>query len=175
MPEGYLQDNEAKNIKKCNDTNFKFYFDVERNKTICFKYDYDCPYGYSIFNSSNNECIQSLIFNTHLYNFKYSNYSYEDLLKIIIPELINNYNGASNVIIRKDNINFQITSEDNEIKTVKGLFTNKNNLSVIDLADCEQLLRSANNIDPNIPLIILKAEKSSNNIAEKDVQYEVYN
>ena len=49
LPEGYLQDNEAKNIIKCNETNYKFYFDIERNKTICFKYDYDCPYGYSNF------------------------------------------------------------------------------------------------------------------------------
>ena len=36
LQKGYFQDNEAGIIFKCNNTKSKNYFDIERNKTICF-------------------------------------------------------------------------------------------------------------------------------------------
>ena len=61
------------------------------------------------------------------------------------------------------------------MKLLKGLAVNKLNLSIIDLGDCERSLRDSYNINENIPLIILKAEKPTLIISEKSVQYEVYN
>ena len=173
LPEGYLQDNEAKNILRCNETNHKFYYDIERNKTICFKYEYDCPYGYSNFNNLTKECLQSLFFNTIIYD--YSNFTNEGILSLIVKDIIKNYNEKNNIIKGNNNIFFQITSGENEMKLLKGLAVNKLNLSIIDLGDCERSLRDSYNINENIPLIILKAEKPTLIISEKSVQYEVYN
>ena len=175
LPEGYYQDNEAKNIFRCNDTKTKFYFDVERNKTICFKYDYECPFGYTNFNSSTNECLQTLVFNTVEYDLRDSNITNEEILSSIVHDMIENYNGKNNIIQAKDNFTFQVTSEENEMKSMKGITINKFNSSNIELGDCEKTLRENYVIDDNIPLILLKVEKESTIISEKDVQYEVYN
>ena len=175
LPQGYFQDNELENIMKCNSNNSKFYYDIERNKTICFKYDYDCPYGYSNFNQSNNECILTIIFNTVILDLKDSNYTNDYIISSMIPNLIENFNNKSNVIVAKDNFTFQITSIENEINSLKKITDNKNNLSIIDIGDCENTLRIAYDIDENIPLIILKSEKVSSVISEKALQYEIYN
>ena len=175
LQEGYLQDNEEQKFIKCNKTNSKFYFDVERNKRICFKYDYGCPYGYTKFNSSTNECEQTLNFNTINFDFTNSNYSNDDLLNKIIPYYIENYDGKSNVFEGKDNVIFQITSDENELKSFRGINDNKHNLSVIDLANCEKIIRETYDLNDTVPLIILKYEKRSSIITERSVQYEVYN
>ena len=98
LAEGYFQDNELEKIIKCNDTNSKFYYDIERNKTICFKYLYNCPYGYSNFNATTNECERTFNFNTIIHDLKESNYTNEYILSHIIPEFIKNYDGKNNVI-----------------------------------------------------------------------------
>ena len=175
LPKGYLHDVENEIIIECNKTNSKFYFDVERNKTICFKYDYNCPYGYSDFNPINNECIQTLIFNTIIYDYKDSNFTNDYILSSLVPSLIENYNGKSNVIETKDNFTFQITTSENEMSSMKSITDNKCKLSIIDFLDCEKTLRDTYDIDDNIPLIILKSEKVSSIISEKSLQYEVYN
>ena len=57
VPEGFFIDKENNdNLVECNDTNSKFYFDLEKNKKICFKITYDCPPDYHYFNISTNEC-----------------------------------------------------------------------------------------------------------------------
>ena len=45
---------------------------------------------------------------------------------------------------------------------------------MIDLGNCETLLKQKNHIDENIPLIILKFEKLTSVASEKNVQYEIY-
>ena len=47
-------------------------------------------------------------------------------------------------------------------------------MSIINLKECETLLKTTYNIDPNDPLIILKLEKITKVAKEKDVQYEIY-
>ena len=47
-------------------------------------------------------------------------------------------------------------------------------LSVLNLKGCENILRDNNGINPDDTLIILKIEKNSENIKEKNIQYEVY-
>ena len=52
---------------------------------------------------------------------------------------------------------------------------NNNNLSVINLGNCETILKKENNINENIPLIILQFEKADTIPSNKNIQYEVYN
>ena len=47
-------------------------------------------------------------------------------------------------------------------------------MSIIDLKDCENLLKEAYNISEDDPLVILKFEKTTGVASEKNVQYEVY-
>ena len=175
LPKGYFQDNEEQKFIKCNNTNSKHYFDIERNKTICFKLDYDCPYGYKHYNTTTNECKQSVIFNSILYDYKNSNYSNNDILGQLIPNFIENYDGKSNIIEGKNNTRFQLTTEENELKSMKGINDNKYNTSILDLAYCKETLRDIYHLDENISLIILKHEKMTSIISEKSIQYEIYN
>ena len=108
-------------------------------------------------------------------DLKNSNYLNEEILSKIISVLIPNYNGENDAIIGRNNTIFQITTEENEMKILKGLSENNYNLTVIDLGDCEDKLRENYHIDKSIPLIILKAEKISTTISQKSLQYEVYN
>ena len=75
----------------------------------------------------------------------------------------------------KDNLIFQITSGENELNIINGVTDNKCNLSVINLGQCEKTLRDTYLINASIPLIVLKLENKTTNIASKDIKYEVYN
>ena len=47
-------------------------------------------------------------------------------------------------------------------------------MTIIDLKDCENLLRQSYNIETSLPLIFLKYEKTSGLASGKNIQYEVY-
>ena len=83
-------------------------------------------------------------------------------------------NGQSVLIEGKDNYIFQITTDDNEENTLNGYLENKNNMSIIDLGECENLLKKENHINEDDNLIIVKLEKKTNIAYDKNVQYEIY-
>ena len=92
-----------------------------------------------------------------VYNYmksKISSYSYEE--------------------IKTDEYIFQLTDSQNEINTLNGINLNRNDLSIIDLVKCGEILKLKNNIN-NLNLIILKYENLTNLTSEKNVQYEIYN
>ena len=66
-----------------------------------------------------------------------------------------------------------ITSE-KERDILRKIMNNTNQLSNIDLGECENILKDHYLIDRNVSLIILKFEKVSNNSSERAIQYEVY-
>ena len=76
-------------------------------------------------------------------------------------------------IKRPDDLVYHITSSDNELESLKNL-SNNNNISIIDLGECETILRMENHINDEDPLIFLKNEISSNKPSEKNVNFEVY-
>ena len=54
----YLFDAESKEIKKCTDTRYKYFYNkTDNNKRYCFKYDYKCPDDLPYLNTTTNECI----------------------------------------------------------------------------------------------------------------------
>ena len=111
----------------------------------------------------NNECSFENNNNTEIYN-KIKN------------EIIKTYplNGESVVIKAEDNYIFQVTTEENEINTFNGKYENAYNLSMIDLDECQMLLKSKNSIHETDNLIIFEFEKITNISSEKNVQYEVF-
>ena len=86
----------------------------------------------------NNECSFENINNTEIYS-------------IIKNRIIQNYssNGESIIIEAENNYVFQITTQKNEKNSLNGKYENKYNLSMIDLGDCEELLKKENNIGEN--------------------------
>ena len=72
------------------------------------------------------------------------------------------------LVIKENNIVYQITSSNNENNT-------KNNISTIKLGECEEKLRQENNINDDITLIILKIEIYEEGLLIPIIEYEVYN
>ena len=91
----------------------------------------------------------------------------------IKTELVKTFpsDGKSVVIQIDKDSSYQVTSTRNELDSLNA----KDGLSVIELLDCERILKEKNNIEENVPLIIFKYEKSNGPTNNKNIQYEIYN
>ena len=74
----------------------------------------------------------------------------------------------------KDDLYFQLTTTDNQLNVLNGNIANNNNLSIIDLGECKDILIKENNLPEDTDLIILKLENLALISNEKSIQYEVY-
>ena len=104
------------------------------------------------------------------------NYTNDDIKEKIDNELLNDFNVTFNQSIEikgENNTVFQLTTTDNEINRFNGNMLNNNGLSVIDLGNCETLLKIHYKINNDTALIIKKYEQITIS-AERNVQYEVY-
>ena len=197
VEKGYFIDIENESIEKCTLENSKNYIDLNSNKTICFKNNYDCPSEYNNYNEETKECksynpttsinniivenekteyieedigsTQNLLKNNSYSNLNNTNYE----INKIIDDLLINYNITDKSIEIKGENNsiFQLTTSENEFKKFNGNLNN--GLSIIVLGDCETLLKQENGLKENDTLIIKKYEKLTIS-AERNVQYEVY-
>ena len=177
----YFIDKESGIKVKCNNTNSKFYIDLQTGKRICFKYNYPCPVIYPYLNTTSNECHNRALQCTYIELLKklctLLEYNNTEIYYKIKNEVLRTYptdNGESLVIEGKENYIFQLTTGENELDSINGNYENKLNLSMIDLNKCEELLKSHYGIDESVSLIFLKFEKLTTTAAEKNVQYEVY-
>ena len=167
-------------------------FDDQKCLTCINNYNYykgNCyPEGYEIetekvcnliFYSKNNECLEFCSYedilnkNCYINATNNKNTIINDLMK---NHIIQNYKENDNIIIESDNnYIFQLTNSLNEENTKDGKNINNYNLSMIDLGECENLLKRKNNINNNVSLIIYKMEKVGIVASQKNIQYEVYN
>ena len=175
-PEGYFFIEEEQTIEKCGSTYSKFYIDLNTSEIICFKKSEDCPIGYENYDKKTGECKPGISIEAEigiLINTS-SNMTNEEI-NSKIEEILNNYKDEYGSIEVKgeNNTVFQLTTTDNENKKYSGNISNENDLSIIDLGDCETSLRNYYNISYNLSLIIKKYEQLTSS-AEKSVQYEVY-
>ena len=76
--------------------------------------------------------------------------------------------GQNNIIIT-ENILFQITTLDNQTSS------NSVDISIIDLGDCEEKLRSYYTIPEEESLIIYKTDVKTSDLINSYIQYEIYN
>ena len=126
------------------------------NEDTCLQCSYDC-YRQGKCSFDNNE-------------------TYEDIYETIKSSFISSYNGQEGFLSVSggNNFNFQLTTIDNELNTLKENI--QTNFSVIDLKDCADLLKSQYSLDNDTNFVILKYENTDSvmNGNEKSVQYEVY-
>ena len=100
-----------------------------------------------------------------------------ELFKIIkdnIALLYSHFNGKSQVIQGRDNIIFQITNEKNELELLEGESLNNQNVSILDLNQCENTLKKHYHLDESDSLVILKKENTTTKSLEKNVEYVVF-
>ena len=176
VKEGFFIDKQKNQKVKCTNNNSKYYIDKKTGKRICFKYEYDCPPNYPYLNKSTNECCTCTYYELLNKLCSFSDYNNTELYNIIKNYIIHTYpsfNGENLIINGKDNYIFQLTTGENEIDAIIGNKKNEYNLSMIDLNECKSLLKGVNN-EKNISLIFLKFEKLTSIVAEKNVQYEIY-
>ena len=100
-----------------------------------------------------------------------------EILNIIRDNISTIYdleNKKSQIIQVDENIIYQITNNKNELELLKGGFLNNQNLSILDLGQCETTLKETYHINESDYLIYIKREKINIKASEKDIQYEVY-
>ena len=74
----------------------------------------------------------------------------------------------------EDNRFFHITNSQNELDLLKGVNNKTNNFSIIDLGECQNILKEYYHINKNVSLLIIKFEKVTDVSYERSLQYEVY-
>ena len=100
-----------------------------------------------------------------------------EILNIIqqnLDSLFDSENGKSQIIKGSDDVIYQITNAKNEKELLKNNALNNQNLTILDLGECENKLKKEYNIHDNDSLIYLKKENNNVKSSEKDVQYEIY-
>ena len=113
--------------------------------------------------------------NVAIYNI--TGQSNEEIYLKIISDLIFKFVSSkeSDIVIEGiENYLYQMITSEKERDILRKIMNNTNQLSNIDLGECENILKDHYHIDRNVSLIILKFEKVSNNSSERAIQYEVY-
>jgi hypothetical protein len=92
----------------------------------------------------------------------------DDIANKVKGEVLDTYpqDGINIVIPAPDNYAFQLTSSSNELNAHNN-GQEDSQMSVINLKDCESLLKTTNNIPQNSSLVILKYEKLTGVGSEK--------
>ena len=165
--------------EECKD-NFKFYLDNSSDTNTCFSNEKDCPLDSPFLLRDNSyKCVKSckieeikndscILDNSSKESLTQAHNMFKDIIS-------DNYNNEDIVLRTDDDITFQLSNSLNEktkLTEGKGLYYN---LSIIDLGECENKLKSENNLSNDIPLIIFKLETYYENTTIRNVQYEIYN
>ena len=180
-------------VKKCSeDSEYKYeynnkcYKECPENTYLSSKTPYLCdkncandlPYE----NTNTNECIQecsAIEFLNSECTVRSNDMSIkddiatkikEDLTSGNLDEILNNLleGDKEDLIIKDSDITYQITTTDNQnLKDYE-------DISVINLGDCEKRLRDAYDIDEDTPIIILKLDINKEGLSIPIVQYEAY-
>ena len=101
----------------------------------------------------------------------------EEIYQGVINNILLNYDmdNEKEIILKgEDNFLFQITNTKSDLELLKEKNNRTNQFSVIDLGQCDNLLKNYYKINKNISLIIIKFEKISNISSERFLQYEIY-
>ena len=91
-----------------------------------------------------------------------------------INSLFDSEKGKSQVIKGGNDIIYQLTNGKNEKELLQSDMINNQNLTILDLGECENKLKIKYSIDNNDSLIYLKKENINVKASEKDVQYEIF-
>ena len=122
-------------------------------------------YKCNITDEINNDCkFLNIQNNTEIIN----------IIKDNINLLYNSESGKSQIIKGENNTIFQITNGKNEKELLESEFLNDQDISIIDLGQCELKLKNEYNINENDSLIYLKQENTNAKASQKNVKYEIF-
>ena len=170
--------NKNNHINCYQNCNYYYYFDNEYNYHCTI--NSTCPRKYSMLNQSTNECIKTNMMDIiENYNNKRNNTEkneieyYDNILELIENNFIDNYNtskidNGEDEIIKTDKVTFTLTTVENQKKNVN------NNITAVNLGDCENLLRNYYNISSNITLYMKKVEVAQEGMKIPKIEYDVY-
>ena len=97
-----------------------------------------------------------------------------NIIKNEIQSIYNPETGKRQIIKGENGMVFQITNAKNEKELLYSNILNNQNISIIDLGQCENKLKREYNINENVSLIYLKQENTSSKASEKNIKYEIY-
>jgi len=170
--------NKNNHINCYQNCNYYYYFDNEYNYHCTI--NSTCPRKYSMLNQSTNECIKTNMMDIiENYNNKRNNTEkneieyYDNILELIENNFIDNYNtskidNGEDEIIKTDKVTFTLTTVENQKKNVN------NNITAVNLGDCENLLRNYYNISSNTTLYMKKVEVVQEGMKIPKIEYDVY-
>ena len=127
-----------------------------------------------------NEGLYDCFNQNKLINKCFINDNYNNSVKynIITSNILSTYSASnlkSLVFEGENGIRYQITNSKNEFNLLtNGNLPDNYNLPIIDLGECETLLRGQYNIDEKDSLIIIKKENVANKTSEKNIEYEIF-
>ena len=164
-----------------------FYYNLDKNNyksKICLPEGVNCPEIMPFEIIESKECVSSCSYedyinlkcktsnvNIHSDNIINSfNYEIENNDKLINQIITDSF---EDLTINGSNIVYQITTTLNQQYRVQTKIND--GLSIIQLGECESILKKENNISENVSLIILKYDLKANESISKKVEYDVYN
>ena len=122
---------------------------------------YECK----ISDTLNNNCnFFNITNNTEIFNIIEDN----------IKSLYNPETGKSQIIEGENGLVFQLTNAKNEKELLNGKYLSNQNMSIIDLGQCEVKLKKEYHINESDSLIYLKQENINGKASEKNIRYEIY-
>ena len=152
---------------KDNDT--KNYFSSKNKILDCIDLSYNSDYNKDSYILYSNDTSKNIILIIVDNNTNISN--------LIFDNILSNYQageGKDIVIKGTENNVYQVTSQKNELELLKNRSNNIHNLSIVDLGECESILKTNYNLKENDSLIFIKSETISDKASKKSVNYEVY-
>jgi hypothetical protein len=123
------------------------------------------------------ERAKNFSFNKHnkFYEKRFLTQTINDVYQSIIATDLSSYTLVSASQEKPfDEYIFQLTTTFNEEKILDGTNQNTQKLSIIDLDKCKSTLYGSD-LDQDKPLILLKLEKETELVYEKNIQFEIYN
>ena len=164
--------------KDCYQSLEGYYFDSEYFKP-CYESCQTCNKEGDSTNHNCKQCNKDFIFEININNNKncFKSEDYENVMKNSTMDYIKSYISDNNNVFemkKPDGTIYQITNSKNELELLKNKSNNINNISIIELGECEEILRKEYHIKDEDSLIIVKNENSTNIVSEKNLNYEVY-
>ena len=173
-------------LAKCSNDEIFFSYEYEnRCYQQCKKESFSTEY------CSSNILLNNIILTKDIYSCNLKDYflgkcilnnvnqnEHDEIINYIKNEIINRglnelitevvQNEKKDLLIQNDNLLYQITSSENQIKN------KNNNYSSILLGNCENLLRNIYNISENYSLIIFKIDYYNPGVSIPSIGYEIY-
>ena len=118
-------------------------------------------------------CLNEDILNNKCQNGTATKSQITEIYNYIKDNYINNKTKGKNIYVKTENTLFQVSSLNNQ--TIPNDGNNKIEISIVDLGECTEILKTTYGIPPEEDLIIFKNEIKTKDNSQTYVQYEIYN